>query len=757
MKKIKLTKEKIAFSLIMLLSAVMNFANLSIEGYGNQYYAAGVKSMTMSLKNFFFVSFDPAGFVTIDKPPLGFWIQAISAKIFGFSGWSILLPEALAGVISVALIYYLVKRSFGSAAGLISALCLAVTPVFVAVSRNNTVDNLLVMTLLFACWALSLAAEKGKLKYLIISMVIVGIGFNIKMLQAYMIVPALYLTYLLSTAVSLKKRILHLIAATVVLVVVSLSWALVVDLVPAKYRPYVGSSTNNSEMELIIGHNGLERLGLSGTTAGGQGENKGSGYGMRYPSNNSNNPGQPPSGMPNNNGTTNSSGTSTSSSSTGNSNMPATPYNNGTVNNSGSTKNNNSIPAPPNGMQNGNMPQRNGNMKSGGGMGGTFGGNEPASIIRLFSNNSLSDQIIWLVPIALIGFAAAAFKEKLKFPFDNSRKLSLVLWFMWFLPEFIYFSFTKGLFHPYYLTMLAPPAAALSGIGTVSMWKFYKEGGIKKWILPAAIIVNVFVEILMLSYYSTYRTSKILMIISAVLCIGSIIAFVITNFFKKNSTEKVKNVLISIALAGLLIAPAVWSSTTWFYTESGTFPSAGVELTLSNNVGMGMDKTNSYSDSTEQLVKFLKANTTTEKYLLAVPSSNSASDIIIKTGGSVMALGGFSGSDNILTLSQFKQMVKNGVVRYAIVDGGGGAGGNSEITSWIKENGVAVSWNSSSKSKTSSGTGNTQNTGTSSTQSSSTNDNQNSGSNETQGNQRNDGFGGRNSIQTVYDLKNAIK
>jgi len=92
MKKLKLTKEKLLLSLILLLSGILNFTNLSIEGYSNLYYAAGVKSMTMSLKNFFFVAFDPSGFVTIDKPPLGFWLQAISAKIFGFSGWSILLP-----------------------------------------------------------------------------------------------------------------------------------------------------------------------------------------------------------------------------------------------------------------------------------------------------------------------------------------------------------------------------------------------------------------------------------------------------------------------------------------------------------------------------------------------------------------------------------------------------------------------------------------------------------------------------------------
>jgi len=101
MKKLKLSKEKLSLSLILLLSAILNFANLSIEGYSNLYYAAGVKSMTMSLKNFFFVSFDPASFVSIDKPTLGFWLQAISAKIFGYSGWSIILPQALAGVISV--------------------------------------------------------------------------------------------------------------------------------------------------------------------------------------------------------------------------------------------------------------------------------------------------------------------------------------------------------------------------------------------------------------------------------------------------------------------------------------------------------------------------------------------------------------------------------------------------------------------------------------------------------------------------------
>ncbi|MCC5428285.1 glycosyltransferase family 39 protein, partial [Clostridium botulinum] len=400
MKKIKFTKENIALSLILILSLILNLANLNIEGYANQYYAAGVKSMTLSLKNFFFISFDPGSFVSIDKPPLGFWIQAIFAKIFGFSGWSIILPQAIAGVVSVGLIYVIVKRSFGTVAGLISAICLAVTPVFVAVSRNNTCDNLLVLTLLLACLVLSKATEKGKLKYLLISLAIIGIGFNIKMLQAYMIIPAIYITYLLSNAVSFKKRIVHLMVGTIILILVSLSWAFIVDLIPEGNRPYVGSSTNNSVMELIIGHNGLERLGIgSKSTQGGgapggmDGKNQQKTDGTSSATKNKNSEqtskensqtgGEPPSidndqmqGQPPSmdNGEMQGAPPNTQDGGKGNSNSP-----------NGDGKGPGGMPPGDNGMQ----------KPNGGGMGGTFGGQEVASVARLFSNNSLSDQIIW--------------------------------------------------------------------------------------------------------------------------------------------------------------------------------------------------------------------------------------------------------------------------------------------------------------------------------------------------------------------------
>ena len=642
--KIKSTREKVLLALILILSAILNFANIGIEGYANTFYAAGVKSMMMNFKNFFFASYDPAGFVTIDKPPLGFWIQTIFAKIFGFSGWSIILPQALAGVISVWVLYYLVKRSFGVGAGLIAALCLAVTPIFVASSRNNTIDNLLVLSLVLACWALFIAAEKGKLKYLILSLVIVGIGFNIKMVEAYMVAPAIYITYLLSSAIPFKKRIKHLVLCTMVLLAVSLSWAVIADLVPASDRPFIGSSTNNTVMELIIGHNGLQRVGLGGKNTGrGQGQQESL------------------------------------------KNQSSKTYSN--------TRNR---------MHNGT------DTTSQYGMGGQ---NSNTSIVRLFSKNNMSDQIAWLLPLALIGFVVAAIEERFKIPFDNKRKLSLLLWFTWLLPEFIYFSFSKSITHTYYLTTMAPSIAALVGIGLTAMWKLFKDGGWEKWILPTAFIINGLVEILILSYnYSTSNGYKIVILITGLLAIVFSIILAIVNITRNNVPDqgntKLNKILMGIAFTGILVAPMVWSFTPMFHQMNGSSPSAGLELFSSKQQGYGTTNTTDNS----KLIKFLEANRKNEKYLVEVPSAMTyGSDLILKTGEPILTLGGFSGSDPILTVAQFKRLVADGEIRYAMASTGTGRGmwtggttgssnSNNDIMSWIKANGKAVpdsEWKSS--------------------------------------------------------------
>src|SRR5437016_14223222 len=150
---------RLALGGIMLISIFMNFFQLGQNGFGNLYYAAGIRSMLDNWHNFFFVSYDPGGFVTIDKPPVGFWLEAASAKIFGFNSVSILLPQALAGVLSVWLLYYLVRRHFGVVAGLLAALALALNPISILTNRNVTIDSTLTLVLLLGAWTVLKAAE----------------------------------------------------------------------------------------------------------------------------------------------------------------------------------------------------------------------------------------------------------------------------------------------------------------------------------------------------------------------------------------------------------------------------------------------------------------------------------------------------------------------------------------------------------------------------------------------------------------------
>jgi 4-amino-4-deoxy-L-arabinose transferase-like glycosyltransferase len=246
-------------SAVLALSAFLDLSRLTSEGYANVYYAATVKDMLDSWYNFFFVSYD-AGFVSVDKPPLGFWIQAASAYLLGFHGWSLLLPQALAGVLCVALLYHLVGRSFGSVAGLLAALALALTPISVATNRHNNLESLLALTVLLAAWAFILAAQTGRLRWLVVGGLVMGLGFNIKMLEVFLVLPAFYLLYLVAAPVGWRRRMTHLGLATVVTVAASLPWVVAVDLTPADQRPYVGSSSFDTETDLIVGWNGVERV-----------------------------------------------------------------------------------------------------------------------------------------------------------------------------------------------------------------------------------------------------------------------------------------------------------------------------------------------------------------------------------------------------------------------------------------------------------------------------------------------------------------
>ncbi|GAB2829449.1 glycosyltransferase family 39 protein [Actinoallomurus bryophytorum] len=248
---------------VLALAAVLYCWALSNNGDADYYYAAAVRSGTESWKAFFFGSLDSASFVTVDKPPLFLWVMELSCRLFGYGSWSMLLPGALAGVASVAILYTMVRRVFGPAAGLLAALVLTLTPMTVVVDRVNQAEPVLLLLLMLATWACVEAIRTGRRSLLMWSAVFVGLGFDAKMLQAYLILPALAVTYLVAAREPLRRRFGRLALGGGVLVAVSAVWPVIVELWPKSDRPYVGSSSNNTEANLIFCYNGLQHvLGL---------------------------------------------------------------------------------------------------------------------------------------------------------------------------------------------------------------------------------------------------------------------------------------------------------------------------------------------------------------------------------------------------------------------------------------------------------------------------------------------------------------
>ncbi|TMK62855.1 MAG: glycosyltransferase family 39 protein, partial [Actinobacteria bacterium] len=246
----RIAPRHLALGAILAGSAVLNVNRLAQNGYANTYYSAAVKSMLGSLHNFFFVAYDPGGLVSVDKPPLALWAQAISAKVFGFGPMSLLLPSAIAGVLAVAALYRIVAPRFGTVAGLLSAAALAGFPSLVAVARDNNPDAILVLLMVLACGAALRAVETGRLRSLVWCAVLVGLAFNTKMLAAYLVVPGIAVAYVVCAPGSVRRRLVHLTAAGLVMVVVSGVWITAVDLTPASARPWVGSTRDNSELGL---------------------------------------------------------------------------------------------------------------------------------------------------------------------------------------------------------------------------------------------------------------------------------------------------------------------------------------------------------------------------------------------------------------------------------------------------------------------------------------------------------------------------
>jgi 4-amino-4-deoxy-L-arabinose transferase-like glycosyltransferase len=255
----------IGLALLLIGTAGAYLWNLSANGWANTYYAAAVKAGVTSWKAFFFGSLDASNAITVDKTPASFWPMEILARIFGMNSWSMLVPQVLLGVGSVALLWAIVRRHYGPNAGLLAGLLLALTPVAALMFRFNNPDALLVLLMLAAVWAMSRALSDGRWRWLVLCGAFVGFGFLAKQLQVLLVLPALALTYLVFGPPALGKRIAQLFAAGAAMVVGAGWWILIAQLWPADSRPYFGGSEHNSIIELTLGYNGLDRL------SGGQG------------------------------------------------------------------------------------------------------------------------------------------------------------------------------------------------------------------------------------------------------------------------------------------------------------------------------------------------------------------------------------------------------------------------------------------------------------------------------------------------------
>lgn len=611
---LRLRREQVALIAILALASVLCLWNLTENGYSNEYYAAAAKAGSESWKALFFGSLDPASFITVDKPPLSLWLMGLSARVFGFSSFSILLPEALCTIAAVWLLYATVRRVWGPVAGLLAAAALALTPVTIAIGRVNNPDALLVLLMVASAYLVVRAIESGKTKHLAWAGALVGLAFMTKLLQGWMIVPALGAAYLLTGPPRLGTRLKQLAIAGATMVAVSAAWPVVVSLWPGS-KPYIGGSTNGSIWNLIFGYDGFGRLFGQGGGAG-----------------------------------------------------------------------------------------------AGGGI--TFGG--APGLLRMF-NEQVGGQVAWLIPLAAVGLAVGLWMTR-RAPRTDRARAGWVLFGAWALICVAVFSSQRGIFHPYYVSALAPALAALAAGGAVTLVKWARPPR-RSWAgvaaLDLAIAASAALAVVLLARTPSFAPAlRTLIPIAGVIAIGGSVAW------RLGRRRALGLAAVATAVA-LLAGPASYSFANLGRSLSGNNVLAG-PASIASGSGMGGgpgqlraagSRPSGFPGSgpppntmraggggqlSTSVISYLEANQGSAKYLLAASGSQTTAPIIIATGKRVITIGGFNGSDPAPTVAQLAKLVAEGQLKYVLVSGGGGFGGpgggsaQQAITNWVKAHGTKV-------------------------------------------------------------------
>jgi 4-amino-4-deoxy-L-arabinose transferase-like glycosyltransferase len=553
------------------------------------------------------------------------WLQGLSAKLFGFAPLSLLIPEGICAVLAVALLYRIVAPRFGAVAGLLSALALAVFPSFVAVSRDNGVDPLLILLMLAACGAGLAAIDSGRLRTLVWCAVLAGLAFNVKSLAAVLCVPGIALGYLVCAPGSLRRRLTMLAAGGAVYLAVAVSWSLVVDLTPASQRPFVGGSLTNSAFQLDFGYNGFGRVG---------GQQGGPGTTVEHltpqqllplvrPGVNDVPPSAPerryfathPRGVPH---------------------LHAK--------------------APP-------SVALSGRQRLTGPI--AFGGTR--SPLRIFGAG-LGGQAGWLIPLALIGMIALGVLVRRR---DDRRAAGVIVLGGWFLVELATLDFSKGIVHPYYASALGPGVAAMVGAGAVALGSLARSPESRRalrgfLLMVATVAGSVAVQLVLIDREGDPLWWRIPLV---VLSVGALLAIPLA--------KARAGWAVAVAIGALLVAPTVYSFSVWLAPVDGTFPAAGPYSHAGyGGIGFSAVDVRAYRG----LINYLEGSGATQPYALLTQSSDQASPLIL-LGLAASAEGGYGAGDPALSNTRLAELVASGSARYVMIDGPyASRGGNTAIT-----------------------------------------------------------------------------
>ena len=590
---------------VLLLTAITYLWNITVNGMGNQFYAGAAQAGSKNWEALLFGSVDPDNFITVDKPPVSQWVMGLSGQLFGFSSASMLVPEALMAVASVALLYGAVRRIAETNAGLLAGALFALTPVVALMFRYNNPDAVMVLLMTAGAYCTVRALERASVKWLALAGAALGFAFLAKMLEGLMVAPAIGLAYVIVAPTTLRRRLIHLAAAAFAclasagwFVVLTLSW-------PASSRPYLAGSTDNNFMNLVLGYNGLARV---------LGRDHGGGFVF---------------------------GPSIGSALGSNVRISS---------------------------------ERHGGFNP-------FGGADPG-LTRLFSGE-FGFEVGWLLPAALLALVVVIVARR-RAPRTDLTRGGAVLFGGWLLIDGLVLSYMKGMAHPYYCLSVAPALAGLVAIGGSEAWR------LRRTVLGRSALAAMVLATGAWSWWLLGRNADWMPALRWVI-LAVTIAATVTLLVALSSPDRRR--LAAACLAAAVVVAGAGSASYSFATigesHEGGGARVGPQIADGNGPGHG-----GWTDDTDntQLDALLEGAHT--QWSAAINGSSAAAGLELSTDTAVMAIGGFSGSDPVPSLSQFQDDVTNHRIGYYIAPdttrGPGRGRQHTDITRWVASHFVPV-------------------------------------------------------------------